>query len=265
MKTRVELRRRAREKLRGKWWQALAFVAVWLMIYLGLWLVVELSLEYWYLVAGGRMMSVVELLVNLVIAAPLCYALYAFFWRLAERGEMNWSVYSEALEGANFVRGLGLSLVMSAVMVSYELAVQYALGPTLAKAKVFAGTEPPTWAQVAADPFAMASLLGLLIAILGLVFLSVVLFAQVYFVLVDEPRMGVMAILGRSFKLMWGHWLEYFMLSLWFFLAMVVAGCLTCGVGAIALTPYALTTYACYFREVKRDLQVKGKGTSQAI
>lgn len=242
----------------------MAFVAGWLALYLVLWIVVEIPLEFWYRVVDGRVMSVVELLINTVIMVPLCYALYAFFWRFLEYGEMDWGVYREALEGSNFVRGLVLGIAVTAVVTLYELAVEFALGPTLAKAKVFANAEPPTWEQVFADPFAAASLLGLLIAILGMVFLSVVVFSQVYFILVDEPKMSAMAILARSIKLMFGHWLEYLILSLWFGLVMIVAGFLTCGVGVIVLAPYALMTYTCYYQELKRDDQARRKAASEA-
>lgn len=71
-----------------------------------------------------------------------------------------------------------------------------------------------------------------------------------YFVALDNPELGVMAVLRKSKEIMDGHKLDFFILIL-SFLAWIIIGLFTFGVLYLWLIPYMQITIANFYDEIK--------------
>lgn len=71
-----------------------------------------------------------------------------------------------------------------------------------------------------------------------------------YFVALDNPEMGAMDVLRKSKELMYGHKMEYFILTL-SFLGWAIVDLFTLGILNLWLVPYMQVTYANFYNEIK--------------
>jgi len=87
-------------------------------------------------------------------------------------------------------------------------------------------------------------------------------FSQTYFILYDEPKLGVLKVLEKSFDMMADYILEYFVLTV-SFIVWAILGIFTFGILYLWLVPYMLVTYAIFYDKVKKSYEettgVKGK------
>ena len=101
-------------------------------------------------------------------------------------------------------------------------------------------------------------LLMVAIVILGFILLivpGIILafgFSQAMFILAEEPEMRPADILRKSWEMMKGHKMDYFILSLRFF-PWAILCVFTLGIGFLWLLPYMYTTFANYYKELRGD------------
>ncbi|MCM3717609.1 DUF975 family protein [Fictibacillus phosphorivorans] len=78
-------------------------------------------------------------------------------------------------------------------------------------------------------------------------------YSQTYFVLKDNPEIGINAAITKSRKLMHGYKWKYFVLQL-SFIGWILLSIITLGIGFIWLSPYLSTANAAFYNElVKRQ------------
>ncbi|MFE1242798.1 DUF975 family protein [Fictibacillus sp. NPDC058756] len=74
-------------------------------------------------------------------------------------------------------------------------------------------------------------------------------YSQTYFVLKDNPDIGINAAITRSRKLMYGYKWKYFLLQL-SFIGWIILSLITVGVGFIWLSPYLSASNAAFYNEL---------------
>lgn len=77
-------------------------------------------------------------------------------------------------------------------------------------------------------------------------------YSQAYFILADNPEIGIMDAIRQSKQMMVGHKMEYFVLELSFLGWMLL--CMFCFIGILWLSPYMYVTYGNFY------LNLKGEG-----
>jgi uncharacterized membrane protein len=77
------------------------------------------------------------------------------------------------------------------------------------------------------------------------------------FILKDYPELSVGQAIQMSEKMMRGHKMRYFLLTL-SFIGWGLLGILTLGIGYIWLTPYMYTTTAALYQDVKNEYIANG-------
>lgn len=85
-------------------------------------------------------------------------------------------------------------------------------------------------------------------------------YSQAVFVLVEDPRKGIMQCIQESKDMMVGHKFEFFVLQL-SFLLWELMGIFTCGLGYIYVYPYMNVTKANYYNAVKPKTAFYGEYT----
>jgi len=92
--------------------------------------------------------------------------------------------------------------------------------------------------------------LFLTIAIIMVGIYLAIAFSQTYFILYDEPKLGVLKVLEKSFDMMANYILEYFVLAL-SFIGWAILGIFTLGILYLWLIPYMLVTFAIFYDKIK--------------
>ena len=77
------------------------------------------------------------------------------------------------------------------------------------------------------------------------------------YILKDYPELSVNQAINLSVKMMKGHKMRYFLLTL-SFIGWGLLGILTLGIGYIWLTPYMYTTTAAFYQDVKNEYIANG-------
>ena len=104
----------------------------------------------------------------------------------------------------------------------------------------------------------LTGFLCVLAVVIGCIFfivpgiIAAMMFSQVEYILKDDKEISAADAMKKSMKMMEGHKMELFMLTLsfigWFLLA-----CLTMGIGFLFLAPYFNTTMAHYYEDLKAE------------
>ncbi len=90
--------------------------------------------------------------------------------------------------------------------------------------------------------------------VLFIVFSS--MYAMVFYILADNPEMGIIELFTKSRKMMNGYKLKYIGMMLWFIL-FILAGVLTLGVAYLFLMPLMSVAVAKFYEEVKANSEGK--------
>lgn len=90
----------------------------------------------------------------------------------------------------------------------------------------------------------------LLLIIPGIV--KALAYSMTPFILKDYPELSANQAINLSQKMMKGHKFDYFWLNL-SFIGWILLGILTLGIGYIWLVPYMYTSYAAFYKEVKKE------------
>lgn len=101
-------------------------------------------------------------------------------------------------------------------------------------------------------------LLGLIVLIVpGVIF--AIASSMSFYILKDNPELGVIDVIERSIQMMKGHKMEYFCLSL-SFIGWIILGILTLGIGFMWIYPYICTADAHFYEYVKEDYESRVNG-----
>jgi uncharacterized membrane protein len=80
-----------------------------------------------------------------------------------------------------------------------------------------------------------------------------------FYILKDNPELGVIDVIKRSIQMMKGHKMEYFCLGL-SFIGWIILGILTLGIGFMWIYPYICTANAHFYEYVKEDYESRVNG-----
>ena len=95
----------------------------------------------------------------------------------------------------------------------------------------------------------------LLLVVPGII--KAIAYSLVPYILKDYPELSVNQAINLSVKMMKGHKMRYFLLTL-SFIGWGLLGILTLGIGYIWLTPYMYTTTAAFYQDVKNEYIANG-------
>lgn len=107
--------------------------------------------------------------------------------------------------------------------------------------------------------FALFFLTNLLIALWTLLFIipgliAAYRYSMVFYILADNPQMGVLEIIGESKRMMTGNKLKFFLLQL-SFIGWVILAFIPFGLGFIVLLPYATAAFVGFYEVARGALK----------
>lgn len=79
-------------------------------------------------------------------------------------------------------------------------------------------------------------------------------YSLIFFILADEPSIGISEALKKSKAMMRGYKWKYFCLSFRFF-GWVILSILSCGIGFLWLAPYMQVSFAKFYEDLKAGQQ----------
>ncbi|TJY38963.1 DUF975 family protein [Cohnella pontilimi] len=88
----------------------------------------------------------------------------------------------------------------------------------------------------------------LLLIVPGII--AAIRYSQAYYILRDNPGISAMEAINRSKQMMIGHKWRFFVLGL-SFIGWILLAIITFGIGLLWLYPYMLTSYACFYQDLK--------------
>jgi uncharacterized membrane protein len=84
------------------------------------------------------------------------------------------------------------------------------------------------------------------------VIIAALSYGLAFFLMADNPKIGIMEALKKSKKMMYGHKWKYFCLGLRF-LGWILLSILTLGIGLLWVAPYMYVSYAKFYEDVKAN------------
>ena len=77
-------------------------------------------------------------------------------------------------------------------------------------------------------------------------------YSMAYFIMSDDPNIGVMEAIDKSKKMMYGYKWKYFCLGLRF-IGWMILGILSLGIGLLWIIPYIYISYAKFYEDLKAN------------
>jgi uncharacterized membrane protein len=242
MKTRAELKRLAKEQLKGRWTEAVVFLLAIFVFELGVGILGYRFLPSW----GG--------LISLLITGPLVFSLTQYFYKLMQGKILElgavWDGFGKyRVTVVLFILVLfwsflwmlpALALGVAVVMITAILA-----GVGLASSDLM-------WLLLQGSIWFL--LVVLVVVVWGLYVQA--RYSQVWFLAVKNNKLTPSQVVAQSVALMKGHMGEYIMLEL-SFLGWAILGLLTFGIGFLFVVPYRQTTMANYFECLRAGAEKK--------
>jgi len=90
----------------------------------------------------------------------------------------------------------------------------------------------------------------LLLIVPGII--AAISYGLAFYLMADDPNIGIMEALNKSKKMMYGYKWKYFCLGLRF-IGWILLGCLSLGIGFLWIMPYLYTSYAKFYDDVKAN------------
>jgi uncharacterized membrane protein len=217
---------RARASLRGKW--ALAVGA---------------ALLYQVVISGVNFVPYLGGLVVLVIAGPLVFGLSRFFLRLVRRENAD---VGQLFDGFKlFGKTVAAYLLMFLIIILWCLLLVL---PALFAAVAI----PAVQNSPGAAPLVVLALIPLIGLALWPAIRASLHYAQVFYILSDQPGLGAWEALQHSRRIMEGHRWKLFCLG-FRFIGWGLLSILTCFIGFLWLMPYMMTAQAHFYEDVRTD------------
>lgn len=202
---RSELKSRAKESLKGKYWESIKLFILYFIVCIGL--TIAISVVSGIFKESGPLIEILGLIPSFIILG-LYGGFFSFFLKIARNEEVS---CNELFKHKNlFWISIGVSFVAS----------------------IFSG-------------------LGMLLFIIPGIIIALN-YAMVYFVIADNPEIGVMDALRKSKEMMKGHRIEYIILNLSFF-GWYLLSYFTFGLLFLWLAPYIMVTTANFYNEIKEQ------------
>lgn len=92
----------------------------------------------------------------------------------------------------------------------------------------------------------------MIVLIIAVELIIIFMYSQAFYILCEDNTKGVVQCMTESRELMKGHKKEYFVLGL-SFIGWMLLILITCGIGALWISPYMQTTMTNYYLELKKN------------
>lgn len=202
---RKELKTRAKESLKGKYWESIKLYLLYFVVCIGVTAVISI---FNGILVNSKLISFLLSLVLFGIMYGLYACFYSFFLKISRNEEVR---CNELFKKMNLF-----------------------------------------WITICTTLLAsIFSFVGMLFFIIPGIIIALN-YAMIYFVIVDNPEIGVMEALKKSKQIMNGHRIQYIILNL-SFLGWYILSYFTFGLLLLWLTPYIMVTTANFYNEIKEE------------
>lgn len=202
---RSELKSRAKESLKGKYWESIKVFLLYILVCFGLAIGISVIISIF---KESNFLTIIFGLIPSFVIYGLYGGFYSFFLKISRNEEVS---CNELFKLKNlFWISIGVTLVAS-----------------------------------------IFSFLGMLLFIIPGIIIALS-YSMVYFVIVDNPELGVMDALRKSKKIMNGHKWEYVVLNL-SFIGWYILSYFTFGILLLWLAPYIMVTTANFYNNIKEE------------
>lgn len=209
------LKKEARQQLKGQWGRAALFTLFFAAIYYIIPLIIEINLsggfEAWINQTDDADGAAASTFVITLVLLPLYIGYLWTFLSVIRTGE--------AIKYSGLVQGFSEISMYLKILGTYILMMIYTF------------------------------LWFLLFVIPGII--KAFAYSQTYFVLKDNPEIGINGAITKSRKLMHGYKWKYFVLQV-SFIGWVILGLITVGIGFIWIAPYISASNAAFYNELVR-------------
>ena len=239
-----EIRRQARETLRGKWGKSVCITLAYIVIVFIILLITELF-------ESGSVIKTIVQIIQIFINVPLSLG-FAYSMIKIKRNEEVRPFDFLKIGFKNFGRAwkldlrIFLKLIVPIIILIIGLVFIYValFGATLVVYEL---------SDVELDWNLLSNIfyIGIAIYLLGLI-LSIIfglLYSLVFMVAYDNPYMAASVAVNKSAELMRGNRWKFFVLIL-SFLGWAILGILSLGIGLLWLIPYIQVTGVCFYDEL---------------
>ena len=239
-----EIRRQAREALRGKWGKSVCITLAYIVIVFIILLITELF-------ESGSVIKTIVQIIQIFINVPLSLG-FAYSMIKIKRNEEVRPFDFLKIGFKNFGRAwkldlrIFLKLIVPIIILIIGLVFIYValFGATLVVYEL---------SDVELDWNLLSNIfyIGIAIYLLGLI-LSIIfglLYSLVFMVAYDNPYMAASVAVNKSAELMRGNRWKFFVLIL-SFLGWAILGILSLGIGLLWLIPYVQVTGVCFYDEL---------------
>ena len=244
-----EIRKEAREALKGKWGKAVCIVIVYLAIVFVVGIVEKLLKD-----SSPALYNIVDL-AYAILSVPLSFGIIISFMKL-KRGEKV-SAFNFFKDGfSRFGKAWSISLytLWKLILPIICLILIIALMITLYAAAMIRGNLGLSIGLVIA---AVALYIATIVYVVSRAFLYVISYNIAY----DYPELSYKDVVLKSEDLMRGNRGNYFLLDL-SFIGWAILAALTCGIGLLWLFPYMQVAAICFYERVAKVEPKRVDGTA---
>ena len=237
-----EIRKDARETLRGKWGKAVCII----LVYVALSLIVGFVEG---LIGKGKILYTIIDLAYLVISIPLSFGLVISFMKLKRDEEVScFDFFKDGFSRFGKSWGIWFQTFIRLLLpiICFVLIIILMAGLTIF-AKASNGT-------TVANPMSpVISLISVVLYIATIVYVvsRALLYAIAYNIGYDNPELSSKACVLKSEALMKGNRGNYFLLEL-SFIGWAILACFTLGIGFLWLLPYMQVATVCFYERVAK-------------
>ena len=237
-----EIRKEAREALRGKWGKAICIILVYVAFSFIIGFVESL-------VGNGTVLYTIIDLAYLVISIPLSFGLVISFMKLKRDEEVScFDFFKDGFSRFGKSWGIWFQTFIRLLLpiICFVLIIILMAGLTIF-AKASNGT-------TVANPMSpVISLISVVLYIATIVYVvsRALLYAIAYNIGYDNPELSSKACVLKSEALMKGNRGSYFLLEL-SFIGWAILACFTLGIGFLWLLPYIQVATVCFYERVAK-------------
>lgn len=200
---RSELKSRAKESLKGKYWESIKLFLLYILVCFGIAIVIPVIGENFI---KSELLNGILAFIPILIVYGLYGGFFSFFLKISRNEEVS---CNELFKHKNLF-WLSIGVTFLSVIFSY------------------------LWMLLFIIPGIIAALN----------------YSMAYFVIADNPEIGVMEALSTSKRIMKGHRVQYIVLNL-SFLGWYIISYFTFGILLLWVAPYIMVTTANFYNEIK--------------
>lgn len=237
-----EIRKEAREALRGKWGKAVCIILVYLVLSFIIGFVESL-------VGKGTVLYTIIDLAYLVISIPLSFGLVISFMKLKRHEEIScFDFFKDGFSRFGKSWGIWFQTFIRLLLpiICFVLIIILMAGLTIFSKTLNSDT--------IANPMSpIISLISVVLYIATIIYVvsRALLYAIAYNIGYDNPELSSKACVLKSEALMKGNRGNYFLLEL-SFVGWAILACFTLGIGFLWLLPYMQVATVCFYERVAK-------------